>query len=556
MLDLQNTHLAYSSFYLDRVALQFSSELANNDLDPANWKVEINGQIYDVTSVFKDPGPALQNSEGVRVAWDNTLKIYIEGVSFETSDNVKVIYTPTDEPTDLAFVAGDLSNGAPLYVNDVWEAEIASNPFLCDDEGAWIHDTGAMIDLSTGQIVNVIVYDGYFESEPYTITNENGDNVGYFGGYYAPNSFDNGATVVIIALLIPAKYWNTEAASLVAQKYWMGGTVDLGFFQLVQNFYENYSELSLFMTTAASELNGGRGSDLIYSESESRNNTINAGSGSDTIMADLFFTKDSGGKDTINAGDGADVVYSGGGNDVITSGNGNDKVVAGAGNDLIVGGNGAGNDKYFGGTGTDTLKYTSATAAISVDLATGIATSIRGGDAAGIGTDTLSDIENIIAGNFNDRLTGNDAANRIEGLGGHDRLNGGAGADRLNGGSGKDVLTGAAGNDTFIFNNVVESAITATTTDVITDFVIGQDKIDLSAIDAFNPSSANDTFVWKGTAAFNSTTQGEIRYQNFDNDGTDNDYTMVWIDNDRDKDVEMAIRLTGLYTLSASDFIL
>jgi hypothetical protein len=31
---------------------------------------------------------------------------------------------------------------------------------------------------------------------------------------------------------------------------------------------------------------------------------------------------------------------------------------------------------------------------------------------------------------------------------------------------------------------------------------------------------------------------------------------MVWIDNDNDTGVEMAIRLTGLYTLTASDFSL
>jgi hypothetical protein len=31
---------------------------------------------------------------------------------------------------------------------------------------------------------------------------------------------------------------------------------------------------------------------------------------------------------------------------------------------------------------------------------------------------------------------------------------------------------------------------------------------------------------------------------------------MVWIDNDADTGVEMAIRLTGLYNLAATDFIL
>ncbi len=159
-----------------------------------------------------------------------------------------------------------------------------------------------------------------------------------------------------------------------------------------------------------------------------------------------------------------------------------------------------------------------------------------------------SNVENLT-------LTGSSA---INGTGNtlNNSITGNSAANTLNGGTGKDILTGAAGNDTFIFNNVVESAITETTTDVITDFVMGKDKINLSAIDAFASSTTNDTFVWKGTAAFSSTTQGEVRYEKFDNFGSTNDYTMVWVDNDADTGVEMAIRLTGLYNLTASDFIL
>jgi Ca2+-binding RTX toxin-like protein len=136
-------------------------------------------------------------------------------------------------------------------------------------------------------------------------------------------------------------------------------------------------------------------------------------------------------------------------------------------------------------------------------------------------------------------------------------LTGSAFNDTLDGGAGNDVLIGGAGNDTFIFTAVAQSGITATASDVIADFVQGEDKIDISAIDAFAGSAnVNDTFIWRGTAAFNSTTQGEVRYEKFDVTGTANDHTMVWIDNDADTVVEMAIRLTGLYDLTDSDFIL
>jgi Ca2+-binding RTX toxin-like protein len=154
-------------------------------------------------------------------------------------------------------------------------------------------------------------------------------------------------------------------------------------------------------------------------------------------------------------------------------------------------------------------------------------------------------------------LTGSAFNDTLDGGAGNDTLIGGAGNDSLIGGAGIDRLTGGAASDTFIFTAVAQSGITATASDVITDFVQGEDKIDISAIDAFAGSAnVNDTFIWRGTATFNSTTQGEVRYEKFDVTGTANDHTMVWIDNDNDTVVEMAIRLTGLYDLTDSDFIL
>ena len=157
---------------------------------------------------------------------------------------------------------------------------------------------------------------------------------------------------------------------------------------------------------------------------------------------------------------------------------------------------------------------------------------------------------------LNNVITGNAGNNMLNGATGNDTLTGGAGKDSLSGGSGKDSLAGGLDFDSFIFKVASESATTATTSDTITDFVRGGDKINLSAIDAFASSVANDAFVWKGTAAFNNASQGEVRYQQFNNTGTTNDYTMIWIDNDADSGVEMAIRLTGLHALTAADFVL
>jgi Ca2+-binding RTX toxin-like protein len=179
--------------------------------------------------------------------------------------------------------------------------------------------------------------------------------------------------------------------------------------------------------------------------------------------------------------------------------------------------------------------------------------------AALAGNDTiyLSNYADFVYGFLgSDMISGNGGNDSLYGNSGNDTLLGGSGIDLLTGGANKDSLTGGTGNDTFIFDAVAEPAITSAASDVISDFVRGQDKIKLSAIDAFALSTSNDTFVWKGSAAFSSLSQGEVRYQKFDNTGSTNDYTMVWIDNDRDSGVEMAIRLTGLHNLTASDFIL
>jgi Ca2+-binding RTX toxin-like protein len=209
----------------------------------------------------------------------------------------------------------------------------------------------------------------------------------------------------------------------------------------------------------------------------------------------------------------------------------------------------AGNDTVDGGSGTDWLYVTGSTNSI-VDLATAT------GQNTGYGTDIIKNIENASGGSGVDKFHGTTGNNTLRGNNGNDVLNGRGGNDSLQGDAGKDTLTGGSGRDSFIFRSVSESATGATTADVITDFVRGTDKINLSAIDAFAGTSANDTFIWKGTAGFNSTTKGEVRYEKFNNSGTANDYTMVWIDNDRDAGVEMAIRLTGLHNLTQSDFVM
>jgi Ca2+-binding RTX toxin-like protein len=142
---------------------------------------------------------------------------------------------------------------------------------------------------------------------------------------------------------------------------------------------------------------------------------------------------------------GSDSISGGVGDDTLVGGSGNDSVAGGVGKDLIVAGDGAGDDAYDGGEGVDTVRYTSATAGITVNLsAARDQARSTSADLAGIGIDQLSNIENIIAGYYDDILTGTAADNVFAGMTGNDVIDGGAGVDAVEIGSLFADVTGVA----------------------------------------------------------------------------------------------------------------
>jgi Ca2+-binding RTX toxin-like protein len=242
------------------------------------------------------------------------------------------------------------------------------------------------------------------------------------------------------------------------------------------------------------------------------------------------------GNDMLDGAAGNDVLLGGEGTDILIGGDGNDTVDGGNGDDLIIGGNGAGNDKYIGGKGIDTVKYTSATASITVDLLKGTATSTAGRDAANIGTDTLSGIENVIAGKYNDIVKGNTGANV---------LTGGLGSDSLYGG--RDKV-----RDVFDFNSMAESKV-GKARDKVYDFVKGRDDLDLKTIDANTKVKGDQAFKFSGTkAAANS-----VWYASKDVDGSSKTKDIiVYGDVNGDRKADFEIGLVGVTSLTSADFVL
>ncbi|MDV3456863.1 M10 family metallopeptidase C-terminal domain-containing protein [Sphingomonas sp. HF-S4] len=280
-------------------------------------------------------------------------------------------------------------------------------------------------------------------------------------------------------------------------------------------------------------------------------NDVLSGAGGNDVLVGLA------GNDTLDGGEGNDTLIGGAGNDVLIGGGGTDtasyadatagvtvnlglagaQATGGAGSDTLSGienltgsafndvliGN-AGANRIDGGAGLDTVSYEASTQAVIVFLAeAGMGDMVNGYGGTATG-DQLVDIENVTGSAFNDTLLGNSVANVLSGgngrdtlfgQGGDDTLYGGAGQDTLlgdegsdwlNGGVGDDLLSGGAGNDVFAFTDLGGL-------DRILDFSIGQDRIDLTGIDANSGTVADDAFTWIGSGAF-SGVAGQLRTYN------------------------------------------
>jgi len=175
-----------------------------------------------------------------------------------------------------------------------------------------------------------------------------------------------------------------------------------------------------------------------------------------------------GADDKIVGSAGADVINGRGGNNAIDGGDGDDVLSGGAGADYIIGG--AGLDLLFGGQGEDYLD---------------------GGD----------DDDVIFAGMGSDRIYGGT---------GNDKLFGEQGNDYLFGGAGVDTLTGGAGRDAFVVGNGT-GGMTVEMADVITDFVSGEDVIDLIAPLVYDGVAISDgTGLYAGDALVQNALTGEF----------------------------------------------
>lgn len=280
--------------------------------------------------------------------------------------------------------------------------------------------------------------------------------------------------------------------------------------------------------TWQSTVTGTSAADWIYS-GEGLSDSIYGGAGDDVIDA-------SGGRDTVYGGEGNDMIAGGLDDDILYGGNGNDTIYGGSENDALYGENGndylhggtgndtlyggAGNDTLYGGHGNDTLNGGAGADRLYGEDGNDRLNGDAGNDSlyGGAGNDSLyggNDNDLIYGGAGADRLYGDAGNDTLYGDNGNDQLFGGAGSDSLYGGAGNDTITGGAGQDivwggagadVFVFNTgdlIDWGNLTGTPEernlflDRVEDFVIGQDKIDLSGFAGV--SSMSDFSMWKTT---------------------------------------------------------
>lgn len=172
------------------------------------------------------------------------------------------------------------------------------------------------------------------------------------------------------------------------------------------------------------------------------------------------------------------------------------------------------------------------------------------------GNDTLNGLggnDNLYGDLGSDRLSGGAGADRLYGESGDDQLDGGDGNDFIVGGSGKDTMTGGSGSDVFVFNAASETSTLAASRDIIRDFQIGVDKIDVSAIDANLNVSGNQAFSFLSAPTTSFTNSGQLHYFYQTVGGLE--YTVVE-GKTSGLGAAFAIALQGHLNLSATDFIL
>ncbi|MBI1328116.1 MAG: type I secretion C-terminal target domain-containing protein [Alphaproteobacteria bacterium] len=357
------------------------------------------------------------------------------------------------------------SGGSADWVHFVWGTEGDTQSLI--QEG-----NNLKVVLTRSGISSYTVIENHFLSsgriENITFGAPNPITIPYEGAPY-----DTPATVDVSGL---AFQFGEDAITHINHGTSSGETIN-GYSTLLGQTVIDY----IYAGAGADTISTGDGDDHIWGNAG--DDVIDGGDGIDTayyttgvayINLDIglaWGTDGEGGTDTlynienIVGSDYDDFIDGNGSNNKLWGGTGGDVMTGGAGEDTIYGEDGA--DILWGNTGDDTLY-------------------------GGAGNDAMYGLEDddiLYGGDGNDTMRGDDSSSSpsfsgygndiLYGGDGNDVLAGGAGDDILYGDGGVDTMYGNAGNDIFAYNS---SALNTTSHDVIGDFALADDALDLSAL--------------------------------------------------------------------------
>ena len=164
-------------------------------------------------------------------------------------------------------------------------------------------------------------------------------------------------------------------------------------------------------------------------------------------------------------------------------------------------------------------------------------TALRDGNSDTLGADAIAKLYEFFGS----------AAQHFIGSAGDDSYVGTRFADKIDGGAGFDTLDGGKGKDVFVFD-LGDSAATAEAADLLENFNVKQDRIDLSLIDTNAAKDGDQAFKFYGTGDLGSKAGINVEKVG--------DQTIVNIDSNGDATADMMIVLDGSFKLTADNFIL
>jgi hypothetical protein len=470
----------------------FSPWIATNgaqDFDLLMYGFELSGGSYLADSVNTnngtvgvDQGQSLYTNEGVRF----DLVKSVVAVPIGNNQSIPASSTATGGDTFVHYTATsftfavDAGGGRDPDVSiSLWRADEDATTYNDPDDvsvaisrvevngvdvtTAYFTNGGVLIDLNDDDVVTVYTNDpaGFNAIEVINNDQDGGtaqsDSFALYG-FKAGGEIEGQPLAMSLDLIATDADGDTSTGSIYAE---LSPTGTLSGTAFADALIGDADPNTINGLAGDDHITGGAGADI-----------IDGGDDTDTIDY-----SQSSGAVTVNLGDGLAEVGGDAQGDMLTSieniigtsltdsltGNGDDNVIAG----------GAGGDTINGAGGNDTADYSGSSGAVTVNLDDGLAET--GGDAQG---DVLTSIENIIGSALDDILIGDSNANT---------LNGGGGNDRITGNDGMDTLIGGEGQDTFILD-----ASALTTADIIDDYLISDDAVDLQALFDVNTAGGKD----------------------------------------------------------------